>query len=117
MKVIIAGGRDFNNWPMLVEKCNYYFSRLGAADIEIVEGGARGSDAMGKRYAEVHGLAHTQFAADWDKHGKAAGPIRNREMGAYGDVLIAFWDWRSTGTADMINVMSELKKPYRIVHY
>jgi hypothetical protein len=47
-------------------------------------------------------LKHMLFKADWDKHGKAAGPIRNQQMAQEADGLIAFWDGKSRGTKDMI---------------
>lgn len=43
-----------------------------------------------------------EFPADWNAHGKAAGPIRNQQMAQEADVLIAFWDGKSRGTKDMI---------------
>lgn len=44
------------------------------------------------------------YRADWDTHGKAAGPIRNRVMLDEGpDILLAFWDGKSRGTKDCIN--------------
>jgi hypothetical protein len=42
------------------------------------------------------------FPAKWDKYGKAAGPLRNREMAAYADALILVWDGKSRGSANML---------------
>lgn len=42
------------------------------------------------------------YEADWGKHGKAAGPIRNSKMIADADALVAFWDGKSRGTRDCI---------------
>lgn len=47
MRVIIAGGRDFNDYELLKEKCDYYLQNL--KDIIIVEGEANGADLLGKR--------------------------------------------------------------------
>ena len=55
------------------------------------------------------------FPADWDKHGRAAGPIRNKQMADYADVLIAVWDGKSRGTKNMIDEMNKLMKPVYIV--
>ncbi len=104
-KVIIAGTRDFWNYSLL---CAYADQDLaGAEDIEIVSGGARGTDALGERYAREHGYALKVFPAEWKKYGAAAGPIRNGQMAAYADMLIAFWDGRSAGTRDMIRKAEE----------
>ena len=99
-KVIVAGSRDFTDYPLL---CSLMDQELaGSENVEIVSGGARGADALGERYAREHGYSLKLFPADWDKWGKAAGPIRNSQMAGYADALIAFWNGRSAGTRDMI---------------
>ena len=54
-KVIIAGGRDFNNYELLKAKCDYYLSNLDEADVVIVSGAARGADKLGEQYAKERG--------------------------------------------------------------
>jgi len=115
-KVIIAGGRDFDDYQMLENNCNHLLKDK-FPDIEIVSGKARGADRLGERYAENYLLDVKEFPADWDIHGKAAGYIRNKQMGEYSDALIAFWDMKSKGTKNMIDIMIGLNKPYRIVRY
>lgn len=61
-----------------------------------------GVDAQVRAWCEYEGVAYTVFYADWDIHGKAAGPIRNREMVAEAHVLLAFWDGKSRGTLSAI---------------
>lgn len=70
----------------------------------IIHGAARGADRIAGEEALKHGLLVEEHPANWERHGKRAGPIRNEEMArAGGDLCIAFWDGRSTGTADMIH--------------
>ena len=90
MRVIIAGGRDFDNYELLRENCNFYFSRR--LPDEIVSGGAKGADCYGEMYAAENNIPKKVFMADWNAHGKAGGPIRNRQMAEYATHLIAFWD-------------------------
>jgi len=71
---------------------------------EVVSGGASGVDALGERYAKENGIPLRIFPADWDKHGNAAGPIRNKQMADYADALIALWDGQSKGTASMVSL-------------
>lgn len=101
MKTIIAGSRDIENY-MLVKQA---IALSGFKDqiTEVVSGGARGIDRLGERYAKEEGIACAVFPADWDKWGKAAGPIRNSEMADYADALIAIWDGDSRGTKHMID--------------
>jgi hypothetical protein len=90
----------------------WYCSKLG----EIVSGCAKGVDTVGERWAEGRNQKLTRFPANWDKYRKAAGIIRNEEMAAYADGLIAFWDGESRGTKHMIDTMRKLKKPVVVVY-
>lgn len=102
-KIIIAGCRDFNNYESAKKCLDMCLPALLLDNIEIVSGGATGADALGERYAIENGYKLTRFTADWDRFGKAAGPIRNEQMAIYANYLIAFWDGASNGTGDMVN--------------
>lgn len=60
------------------------------------------SDLHGRTIAINASIPVDEYHADWNTHGKAAGPIRNQEMADNADALIAAWDGLSRGTADMI---------------
>lgn len=115
-KVIIAGGRDFNDYNTLKEYCDYILSKT-EEPVEIVCGEARGADTLGKRYAIEKGYSIKSFPADWSKHGKSAGHIRNKQMAGYADALIAFWDGNSRGTKSMISYAHSYKLKIRIIKY
>ena len=100
-RVIVAGGRDVDALPQLPEVMEQYFDPKN--DILVNGGCPTGVDAIALHYAVNRHAVHQVFHADWDTHGKAAGPIRNREMAANADVLIAFWDGKSRGTKSMID--------------
>lgn len=107
-KVIIAGGRDFNDYDRLVKIMDNVLSNiLLTYEVEIVCGMARGADLLGKRYAEERGFKVIECPADWDTFGKSAGYIRNREMADMADALVAFHDGVSKGTQHMINLAKE----------
>ena len=117
-KIIIAGGRDFNDYTLLTKVCNEAIPRMaGDSTPVIISGGAAGADSLGEQYAQENGIAIERHPADWKKHGKAAGPIRNAEMAACADFLIAFWDGKSRGTQNMM--MNAVKKdiPCIVVTY
>lgn len=117
-KVIIAGGRDFDDYNLLVQTFNRVMrTKITTHHVIIVSGAARGADKLGERLARQLQLTVDSFPADWDKHGRAAGPIRNTQMAKHADALIAFWDKKSRGTKNMIDTMRKLDKPYRIVYY
>ena len=115
MKVIIAGGRDFDNYEKLRSYCDYLLQNKD--EIEIVSGCARGADKLGERYAEERGYPIKRFPADWGTHGKSAGYLRNEEMADYADALIAFWDGSSRGTQHMINIAEKESLEIRIYRY
>lgn len=109
-KTVIAGTRVYDDayYPVISQILDSIFSNYGTP-MFIVSGMARGPDLMGKRYAEEHGIAVIPMPAEWDKHGRSAGHIRNREMAVEGDSLIAFWDGKSSGTRSMIQYAKEQK--------
>lgn len=78
---------------------------------EIVSGGALGVDRAGEHWADNMYIRKRVFSADWEKHGKAAGPIRNREMADYADFAVVVWDGQSRGSANMLDEMRRAAKP------
>lgn len=125
IKVIIAGGRDFNNFELLVAKVDNIL-KSSHPNVEIVSGGQisispygskYGADYFGEVYATIMRYKITRFKADWEKYGKSAGPIRNKEMADYSDALIAFWDGKSKGTKGMISLANDKGIPVRIIKY
>ena len=57
------------------------------------------------------------YPADWERHGRAAGPIRNEEMAEVSDALIAFWDGKSRGTKSMIEIARRKGLQVAVVRY
>ena len=117
-KVIIAGGRHFNDYELLKDKCNYYLSnKFQTHHVIIVSGHAPGADSLGEKYAAEYKLQCELHPADWEQHGKAAGPIRNAEMAEVSDALIAFWDGQSRGTKSMIDLAKRKGLQVAVVRY
>lgn len=114
MKLIIAGGRDCTDEKVLF-RALAKFPDLRAD--EVVCGMAKGADTLGYNYATCLGLDIKEFPAQWDLHGRKAGPLRNIEMGDYADALLALWDGESKGTKHMIEYMRKLNKPVYIYNY
>ncbi len=100
MRVIVCGGRDFNNVA-------YVYSRLDKLHAEtpitaLMQGGAKGVDAIAREWAMTKaGIQRYVCHADWKAHGRAAGPLRNAKMLTWKpDLVVAFPGGR--GTADMV---------------
>lgn len=112
MKVIIAGSRfikDRSEVLRCIARCPF-----ASKITEVVCGGASGPDTFGKNWAIAKEIPVKDMPADWQKYGKAAGPIRNKEMSKYADAAIIIWDGKSRGTLNMIQEMRKLNKPYFI---
>lgn len=118
MKVIIAGTRykdpvnkiPFDDYGLIVSA----IERSGFEITEEVCGMAIGVDKLGEQWAITNNVPVKEMPADWNRHGKAAGPIRNRQMAEYADAAIIVWDGESPGSRNMINEMIRKKKPYYI---
>ena len=111
MKVIIAGGRDFDSYELL-DKTMKEVNNV----TEVVCGRAKGADTLGEKWAKQHNIPVTYFPALWNL-GRDAGIKRNHQMGDYADYLVAFWDGQSRGTKDMIEYMKKIGKNGTVVTY
>jgi len=118
IKLLIAGGRDFNDHELLANTVIKLAETIpDDIDIAIVSGMANGADKLGYLFAKYNQLKCYEFPANWDKHGKRAGFIRNEEMGKFTDMALIFWDGQSRGTKHMLEYMHQLNKPVHLVMY
>lgn len=100
-RILVCGGRDYTDKATvdytLSEAQRYWF----ATEFCIIQGGARGADALAKTWAVHRGICVLTIDANWDMHKNRAGHIRNKWMLDYGkpDCVIVFPG--GSGTADM----------------
>lgn len=107
--IMIVGSRGFSNYKYVKEKVDEYIKDNGITKpITIISGGARGVDTLAEKYAEDKDYQFRCFPANWGQFGSAAGPIRNKKMVRYikkhGGVCLVFWDGKSTGSKEDINL-------------
>lgn len=112
-RIVVAGCRDYLDTRHVEREMKKLVKKMTgcdiAADVEIVEGGARGVDTIARNVAEKHKWACREFKAQWCLYGRRAGPTRNAKMARYAaesefPCLLAFWDMQSRGTGNMIRV-------------
>lgn len=105
MRTIIAGSRTYDDYDLLKQ----VIKESGFDITVVISGTAGGVDRMGEQYAKDNNLPLERFPADWNKYGKRAGYLRNRQMAEHADALIAIHQDNSKGTANMIEEANKLK--------
>ena len=106
MKIAIVGSRNIENADI---------GRYVSAGDEIVSGGARGADALAAEYARENGIKLSVFLPEYERFGRAAPIIRNRQIVDYADKVVAFWDGSSRGTLSVIKYAEKVGKPCETV--
>lgn len=119
MRLIIAGGRDFDDYETLCDEASHFIVELvgNQEEVVIISGLAKGADTLGCQFAQELGYSIEGFAAEWNKYGRSAGIRRNKLMAKNADALIAFWDGKSRGTMQMIDYAAEKGLRVRVVGY
>lgn len=113
--VLVCGGRDYKDRDNVVRWMDKLFAPSYPSDIDgsggtwlprpdlfLIEGGAKGADTFACEWAVVNWVRGKTYEANWEKHGKAAGFIRNQQMIDEGKPNMAIAFPGGSGTADMI---------------
>lgn len=117
-KLIICGGRDFDDKELLINSFNQVLAELpDEYVVSIVSGMAPGADRLAYLYAKEINCTCYSMAADWDKHGKRAGFIRNADMINVADGVLAFHDGTSKGTAHTIQLAKNKGIYLKVISY
>ncbi len=109
MKILVCGGRLFNDMSALIKALQPY--KVTA----IIHGCAAGADTLGGRYARVRGLPEIRVPPNWEYHNRAAGVIRNKWMLEFcqPDVVVAMPGGK--GTKNMIYIAEKAGIPVDII--
>lgn len=109
-RLLVCGGRHYTDY----ERVCAVIPHVCTPSV-IIHGAAPGADSLAQRWAEENNVPVEVYAADWEKDGKRAGPIRNARMLLVGkpEWCIAFPGGR--GTADMIRRCRGIGLPTYIV--
>lgn len=120
--LLIAGSRNFNNYFLLKEKCNYLLQNKRDKEIHIVSGGAKGADTLAEQYAKEMNYQIHIFPAKWDMYGKSAGYRRNSEMHYFISQFpdrgcVCFWDGESKGTQHNFKLCEDYHTALRVIRF
>jgi len=117
-KIAVVGSRNYNNkkeFFAIMQRLLKNFD-LGQ-EIEFVSGGAKGADSFAKDFADEVGISITEYLPNWDKYGKKAGFVRNKDIWKNADFGIAFWDGKSKGTKHSFDIAKSLGKILVVYNY
>lgn len=110
--IAVTGGRDYPDKQRVYDALDAA-SKYYGDNVFLAIGDATGADRHAWEWAIDRKVPYRRFHAEWDKYGKMAGPIRNRDMLNSGvDVLVAFPGGR--GTAGCIKEAERRMIPVRI---
>ena len=112
MKVVISGSRTLTNKRLVesyLETCEFNITTL-ICGYDPEKKLPKGVDEIAYNWAKSKGIATETYPADWDKFGKTAGILRNKQMVQLADALVAIWDGSSRGTLSTINFWKQKAK-------
>lgn len=119
-KLIVAGGRDFNDKELMDQTIKTVIAELpDDCVVSIVSGMANGADALGYEWALHNKCKVYKHYAEWNKYGKRAGYIRNQEMCDNSQGLLAFHSNKinDKGTRHMIQCARNKGLYIKVSHY
>src|SRR3990172_671084 len=111
IRLVVTGDRNWSDSDLM-------FNAMATLDLTfttVIDGEAKGADTLAHWNAERLGMATQRFPAQWEKYGRAAGPIRNQQMLDEGKPTLvwAFHDDldNSKGTGDMVRRAKKVGLP------
>ena len=109
MRVLVCGGRNYDDWAYIVRVLDRVHARQPIT--QLIEGGATGADELARRWAQARGIEVATFLADRVRYQDRAGPIRNAQMLREGrpELVVAFKGGRVT--AHMVTIASAALVP------
>lgn len=114
-RLLVTGSRSCQNEGRIRKILLSVFKKKGE-NVTLVSGNARGADRICEKIAEEFGWTIEKHPADWEKYGKSAGFVRNREMVlSKPDLALAFFPGSTPtkGTQLTIDLCEKHQVPLR----
>lgn len=97
MLILACGSRHYTNRLAVRRALLQYWPSHDGSGYEVIHGAARGADTLAAEEAKRFGARVRPFPADWERYGRAAGPIRTRQMlDERPDIVMAFGEGQGT---------------------
>ena len=117
-KVILAVSRSFINYELYREKILFYLSDIMKTySVVIITGASKVTDMFTDRLCEEFNFIKEPHKANWGKYGQDACRVSNDEMTNCADAVIAFWDGRSPGIKNLIELAKQKRIKVAVVNY
>lgn len=114
-KIAVVGTRHYSDYKHFTGWIKYYTQNV--VNPCFVSGGAKsGADNLIERYSEENNIPVIVYYPLYSEWGVRAPLIRNQSIVNESEMMIAFWDGKSTGTAHVIGLAKEKGIPIRIVN-
>lgn len=122
MKVSVTGSRSITDYEWFKKKLNLILKSVQAvntdnSELTFISGGAKGIDSFIKTYCIENNFSIEEIKPDWNKYGKSAGVLRNKEIIEQSDINLIFWDGISKGSKFNINYCKNNNKNFRVIIY
>lgn len=113
-RILITGSRNWVDEHIMEAAIVEAIRGKDVKGVTLIHGNAKGADTMSGKIARFYDLNIEVYPADWETHGKAAGPIRNSQMVKLGaDVCLAFPLGESRGTRHCMKIAEKAGIPVR----
>ena len=106
IKLLVAGSRSFNKYFVFAKYMNYFFERHPGSFVQILSGGAIGTDTLAQLYAKARGIPILIIYPDWRKFGNRAGFIRTEQLVRLATHAIIFLDGEDQEVKRIIDLCS-----------
>jgi hypothetical protein len=112
VNIAVVGSRTYKNEDYILNNILETLKKenLSIENIVVFSGGAKGVDTIAAESMKEMGAKVNEIIPNWKKYRKAAGIVRNKELVSNADIVIAFWDGRSRGTKNSINLAKKYKR-------
>lgn len=110
MIIAIVGTRECGNVSL-----EEIISKIHQGCTGIISGGAKGIDSLAKSAAQSLKVPFEQILPCYEKFGKRAPIVRNAEIVKQADRVLAFWDFKSRGTANVLALCIEQGVPVDVI--
>lgn len=115
--VLVTGDRKWKKHKIIARELIKLHKKSNI--VLIIQGGADGADAMAYDVGQMLGIQVVTFHANWEKFGRAAGPIRNSNQLRFikPDAVLAFHKnlKKSKGTASQVRMARKKKIKVRVI--